>query len=904
MAATITHRVATPDTGNTPNASGAFSFASGDLVVVFVTKEASVPSTYASGDLTCANLTGVSTFTLITAVGIDTSNVDGLGVWVANQKCSGAGATATVTIGSGSDAGAGSNIAVFTVAGLHASALGAAAVRQSGSLAVQASGVVPSIDLSTGVALTENAIVGGIGVVDGTPALTASASFTEGADTGYTTGKAQGLETVFRNSGHTSQTVNGWTTATTGGNWGGIVLELNTVLIRTERRLGTVTPSGTRSESKSHTSKPIGVISLAGTRSESWIVSGPSYTDRVSGTIRLARGIRAETKALNPSLYWPLDATYGGNDQSSGGANDGSGGGGITLGGYAGSPIADEATATDFDGTDDYVSNASYSPWVNGRATSFAAWVKKDDFAGYQAFFTNDSGSVFEAAYFPDVATQLWFWAFDAGTEQENLGNLPASGVGWMHLAVVFDEPNDTVTGYFNGIAQAPQSHTSAWNTGTGIRIGLLREGSWPIDGQMAHFAVFEYGLTAAQVSLLWESRTGASNAKDSNTHVSKPTGTIVLAGTRVESHAVTRTDKVSGTVTLAGTRRESKSRSVRTTGSLTVLGTRRESLSHNPKPSAQILLQGTIREQYLGATTDRRSGTITLTGTRTESRSHTSKPTGTIQLQGTVREQNLGPTIDRRSGTISVTGSRSESLSGTERRTGTVSVSGTRREQYVLPTIDRRTGTVTLSGTVKEQFAGTHVARVSGTISLLGTRSESSSETTKPTGTIALQGTRSESYGRIYTNRVSGTITLSGTRQESYGRSYIDAVSGIISLAGTWTESKTRTAVLSGQITLLGTRSESKTSTEEVSGIIVLTGQPGELYVPSGLVIDRASGIIRLIGGMRELHSRWDNLGGERWPPDTDSRWPGDQGDRWAPDDDDRWGYDAPERWETDLVT
>ncbi len=50
--ATVVHLVTTADTGNTPNTSGSLSPAVGDLLVVFVTKEASaLSSPMASADL-------------------------------------------------------------------------------------------------------------------------------------------------------------------------------------------------------------------------------------------------------------------------------------------------------------------------------------------------------------------------------------------------------------------------------------------------------------------------------------------------------------------------------------------------------------------------------------------------------------------------------------------------------------------------------------------------------------------------------------------------------------------------------------------------------------------------------------------------------------------------------------
>jgi hypothetical protein len=87
-------------------------------------------------------------------------------------------------------------------------------------------------------------------------------------------------------------------------------------------------------------------------------------------------------------------------------------------------------------------------------------------------------------------------------------------------------------------------------------------------------------------------------------------------------------------------------------------------------------------------------------------------------------------------------------------------------------------------------------------------------------------------------------------------------------------------------------------------SGILQLSGSVVEHLEGAQDYFDHPTGQITLTGSLTDYHNRWDNLGGERWPADTDSRWQQDTGERWDHDSDSRWGQDATtDRWETDLV-
>lgn len=216
--ATVTHLVTTPDTGNTPNTSGAFTPSLNDLLVVFVTKEAAI-------DMVSADLTssiGGFTFTLIDAAyEVFRSTADSFVVFVSNALVSNT-ASQTVTIASGADAGAGSIISVYRVSGM--TRVGAAAVRQQGGQSNQAATTTPAPAFA-GAALTANCCLGAVANATNPAGLTQPSGWSEGSDAGYTTGAVTGLETAFRNSGETGTTIT-WA-STSASMFASIIIELD-----------------------------------------------------------------------------------------------------------------------------------------------------------------------------------------------------------------------------------------------------------------------------------------------------------------------------------------------------------------------------------------------------------------------------------------------------------------------------------------------------------------------------------------------------------------------------------------------------------------------------------------------------------------------------------------------------
>jgi hypothetical protein len=196
--AAVTHRVATASTSNTSSyASGAFTPAVGDLLVVFVHVTASVAAAP-----TMSTTGAAQSYSLATTKAVKASSADTLYCFVSNNFVT-AASSQTVTFAT-SDAATSCFIQVFSVSGMSKSGL--YAVRQ---MAKQDNGSAASAPTVTfpGVCLTGNVVAGAVANATSPAGLTPPASFTEGNDSTGVSTPTTGQEYAYRDSGHTSATV-------------------------------------------------------------------------------------------------------------------------------------------------------------------------------------------------------------------------------------------------------------------------------------------------------------------------------------------------------------------------------------------------------------------------------------------------------------------------------------------------------------------------------------------------------------------------------------------------------------------------------------------------------------------------------------------------------------------------
>lgn len=197
--ATVTHEITTTDTTNGgPYASGSFSPAVDDLIVVMVHFSGSTDTSQ-----TCsASANGVTTFTRVTSC-LTNVGLFCAAIFVADALATGT-SSMTVSVDTPADAANGCDISVFTVSGL--SAAGSSAVRQAATPQENfVDDTIPSVTFAS-ACLTGNPVLGIVGNKANPANIDPPSGFTEAADTGHAT-PVCGIETVYTDSGFTGTTL-------------------------------------------------------------------------------------------------------------------------------------------------------------------------------------------------------------------------------------------------------------------------------------------------------------------------------------------------------------------------------------------------------------------------------------------------------------------------------------------------------------------------------------------------------------------------------------------------------------------------------------------------------------------------------------------------------------------------
>lgn len=219
-ASAVTAGVSTASNANGSSyASGAFTPAAGDLLVVFVT----ATGTIAAGTMTDSQGLG---FTKITTA-LKNTSADTLYLFISNNTA--AASSMTVTFDCTGDNATGATIQVARVTAM--SRTGSSASRQTAKQENQASGGTPAPVFGS-AALTANPTLGLVGNSTNPATMTApggtvcnGAGYTERDDTGHTL-PTDGSEYVSCDSGFTGTTITwGGTSASV---FGDIIVELNT----------------------------------------------------------------------------------------------------------------------------------------------------------------------------------------------------------------------------------------------------------------------------------------------------------------------------------------------------------------------------------------------------------------------------------------------------------------------------------------------------------------------------------------------------------------------------------------------------------------------------------------------------------------------------------------------------
>ena len=214
--AACTWRVTTADTGATPNASGAFTPAQDDLLVVIVQAAASVSG---SAEVPTASANGI---TFVKALQMTyASGANSLDIYIAEQLVPASPVSMTVSWAP-ADAATGTVIDVVSVSGM--SRTGTSAIRQTGS-GFGGATTTPSVGFGA-ACLTGNPVI--LAVANGTNPVGTSTptSWTSINSTVAYSTPTTGYQGCRRDSGFTGSSVS-WN-STSASIWGAVGIELDT----------------------------------------------------------------------------------------------------------------------------------------------------------------------------------------------------------------------------------------------------------------------------------------------------------------------------------------------------------------------------------------------------------------------------------------------------------------------------------------------------------------------------------------------------------------------------------------------------------------------------------------------------------------------------------------------------
>jgi len=221
-----------------------------------------------------------------------------------------------------------------------------------------------------------------------------------------------------------------------------------------------------------------------------------SYRDRVLAT-----------HPGNLLAYWRLNETSGATVADA----TGHGFDGVYNGVLWGRPgIGDGATALGFDGADDLVNvhSAGLAAAFKGATGSLLLWLKLQDLAATRILFYAQANSSNYIGVYVTTLGILGTGYRAGGTTRYALTPALTWGAKWHQYLVTWSKPDDRVRQYLDG--QAIGADASSLATWTGAP-GTMLVGSLGADfmkGTLAHVALWDVALEAADVSFLfpqWE---------------------------------------------------------------------------------------------------------------------------------------------------------------------------------------------------------------------------------------------------------------------------------------------------------------------------------------------------------------------------------------------------------------
>lgn len=159
--------------------------------------------------------------------------------------------------------------------------------------------------------------------------------------------------------------------------------------------------------------------------------------------------------------------------------------------------------ALDFDGTDDYVSNNSFS-WTTGGPVTVSYWVYTPGGTTGASFGVGNTGSSVNRlmAHSPWNDNNLYWDYGNTGTTGRISTSFASYLNRWTHVSLVSQGNNGAFKGiYLNGVLVTSAASSDGPDaTITALTVGRTNDGAWFHNGKIDDFKIYNYQRTAGQI--------------------------------------------------------------------------------------------------------------------------------------------------------------------------------------------------------------------------------------------------------------------------------------------------------------------------------------------------------------------------------------------------------------------
>ena len=245
-----------------------------------------------------------------------------------------------------------------------------------------------------------------------------------------------------------------------------------------------------------------GQMTIVGTESDiNAALEGLTFTPHAgfNGSVNLAVTTDLDPEANLVGRYTFDDANA--EDTGGGVAQDGAFQGGVTT-----VNDAQRGEVLNLDGVDDsVVINSLFGSAAN---VTLAAWVNLDGTGGNNQEIISLGDSFLLRADETNAGTSIFY--YNGSSYQVVASNIDIAGSGWTHVAGTFDDANDRITLYINGVEVASVTTTNSisYTVGTNTVIGNHANGgtNFNFKGLIDDARVYDKALTAAEIAELADS--------------------------------------------------------------------------------------------------------------------------------------------------------------------------------------------------------------------------------------------------------------------------------------------------------------------------------------------------------------------------------------------------------------